>query len=89
MTSPSTPLGPAGTVDVTAFAFTVNTAGQRAFRAHYLGDPANPVYAASDGPCEPLSVVDANISITPERRNRSARTHTFTAHVNVNPAPGS
>jgi hypothetical protein len=42
-----------GTVDATGFAFTVTTAGGRAFRAHYLGDATHP---AADGPCEPLTV---------------------------------
>ena len=28
----------AGQVDATGFSFTVNSAGQRAFRAHYVGD---------------------------------------------------
>jgi len=44
-------LGAGGTVDATAFAFTVNTAGFRAFRAHYEG---NATYLPSDGACEPL-----------------------------------
>ena len=67
------PLAPSGArLDATAFAFTVNTAGQRAFRAHYLGDPATR-YTPSDGPCEPLSVVDANIQITPTASTASAR----------------
>ena len=32
------PLNAAGQFDATGFAFTVNTAGQRAFQAHYEGD---------------------------------------------------
>ncbi len=48
-------IGPlsAGQFDATGFSFTVNTAGMRAFKAHYEGDA---LYAASDGACEPLSV---------------------------------
>ena len=39
-------------------------------------------------PCEPLTVVDANISITPNGTNRVGATHTFTATVNVNDGNG-
>jgi hypothetical protein len=85
-TSASTPLGPAGTADVTAFEFTVNAPAARAFRAHYAGDQ---FYLASDGPCEPLQVVDANVSITPNGTNPVNTTHTFTGHVNVNDGSGS
>ena len=42
----------------------------------------------SDGACEPLQVVDANIQITPNGVNRVGQTHTFTAHVNVNDGTG-
>src|SRR5262249_57082407 len=63
--SASTPLGPAGTVDVTSFTKTPAAPGRFGFQARYLGDTANPVYTASSGACEALSVVDANISITP------------------------
>ena len=57
----------------------------RAFRAHYEGDAT---YPGSDGACEPLQVVDANIQITPNGVNRVGDTHTFTAHVNVNDGTG-
>jgi hypothetical protein len=87
-TSAAIPLGPGGTVDATSFPFTVNAAGTRAFRAHYLGDPANPVYDPADSGCEPLSVVDANVSITPNGVNRIGRQHTLTGHVNVVPDTG-
>ena len=53
-----------GTVDATAFPQGPLAAGLLGFKAHYLGDRRT-VYAASDGPCEPLRVVDANIQITP------------------------
>ena len=63
----------------------MNSAGFRAFRAHYEGDAT---YLPSDGACEPLQVVDANIQITPNGVNRVGQTHTFTAHVNVNDGNG-
>ena len=78
-------LNAAGQVDATGFSFTVNSAGSRSFRAHYLGDGT---YAPSDGPCEPLSIVDANIQITPNGVNRVGTPHTFTGHVNVNNGSG-
>ena len=78
-----------GSVDATGFPQGPLAPGLYGFEAHYLGDPANPVYAASDGPCEPLRVVDANIQITPPTAtNRVGQTHTFTAHVNVNDGTG-
>ena len=82
---PVGPLSAAGQFDATAFAFPVNAAGFFAFRAHYLGDPT---YNPSDGLCEPLRVVDANIQISPNGVNRVGATHTFTAHVNVNDGTG-
>jgi len=60
-------------------------AGMYAFRAHYAGDPT---YTASDGPCEPLRVVDATIQIGPSATNPVGAAHTFTAHVNVNNGSG-
>ena len=80
------PLDANGELDATGFAFTVNTAGARAFKAHYEG---NSTYLPSDGACEPLAVVDANIQITPNGVNPIGKTHTFTAHVNVNDGNGS
>src|SRR5262249_8044642 len=72
--------------DATGFNFTVNVAGARAFLAHYPGDAT---YVASDGPCEPLQVVDANIQITPATATNPVGTnHTLTGHVNVNPGAG-
>jgi hypothetical protein len=76
-----------GTVDATGFAFTVNSAGHRAFRATYLGDAT---YTGSTGPCEPLTVVDANIQLTPPTAtNQIATNHVLTCHVNVNDGNGS
>jgi len=84
-TSGTIPLDGNGQAEGTAFLRLPATPGQYAFRAHYLGDA---LYAASDGPCEPLAVVDANISITPNGTNPVGTTHTFTAHVNVNNGSG-
>jgi uncharacterized repeat protein (TIGR01451 family) len=85
--SGNVPLDATGHVDATAFAFTVNNPGLRAFKAHYLGN-AN-VYNPSDGSCEPLRVVDANIQITPaSATNRIGTNHTLTGHVNVNDGTG-
>jgi hypothetical protein len=90
VTSGSFPLNAAGQVDATSFNFTPNSPGQFAFRAHYLGDPANATYLPSDGACEPLSVVDANIQITPANAtNPVGTTHTLTGHVNVNDGSGA
>src|SRR5262249_37340444 len=75
-----------GTVDATTFTRGPLAAGFYGFRAHYLGNPA---YAAADGACEPLRVVDANIQISPPTAtNRVGQQHTFTAHVNVNDGNG-
>jgi hypothetical protein len=82
---PVGPLDAAGQFDATGFSFTVNSPGQRSFLAHYPGDGT---YLPSDGVCEPLAVVDANIQITPNGTNPVGATHTFTAHVNVNDGSG-
>jgi hypothetical protein len=75
------PLNASGEFDATGFAFTVNSAGQRSFKAHYLGDAT---YLASDGPCEPLNVVDANIQITPANATNPVGTnHVLTITVNA------
>src|SRR4051794_13632578 len=74
-----------GQVDATDFPQGPLAAGFYSFRAHYAGDAT---YLASDGACEPLQIVDANISITPNGVNRVGQTHTFTAHVNVNTGSG-
>jgi hypothetical protein len=77
---------PTSTFDATGFSFTVNNPGQFAFRAHYEGDG---VYLPSDGPCEPLTVVDANIQISPQQAtNQINAIHTLTGHVNVNDGLG-
>jgi RTX calcium-binding nonapeptide repeat (4 copies) len=79
------PLSPSGQFDGVGFAFTVNSAGFRGFMAHYEGDAS---YGPSDGACESLRVVDANIQITPNGVNRVGQPHTFMGHVNVNDGTG-
>ena len=72
------PLDANGHFDATGFAFTVSSAGQRSFKAHYEG---NNEYAPSDGACEPLQVVDARITIAPDKTNEVGTSHTFTVTV--------
>ena len=75
-----------GSVDAVGFAKGPLSAGLYGFRAHYLGSAT---YGSSDGACEPLRVVDANIQITPpDATNRINQNHVFTAHVNVNDGTG-
>jgi hypothetical protein len=85
----SGPLGPlnaSGELDATGFEFTVNSPGFRSFKAHFAGDG---VYNGSDGDCEPLRVVDANIQINPPTANNPVGTnHTLTGHVNVDTGGG-
>ena len=59
-----------------------------AFRAHYLGDAGNASFMPSDGPCEPLRVVAANILIAANGVDRVGRTQTLSAHVVVNDGSG-
>ena len=60
-----------GQFDATGFTFTVNSAGQRSFKAHYGGDGT---YLASDGACEPLQRRRREHPDHAERRRtRSAR----------------
>jgi hypothetical protein len=74
------PLDAAGNFDATGFAFTV-TAGARAFKAHYEGSAT---YNTSDGACEPLQVVDANIQINPPTADNPVATeHVLTITVNA------
>src|SRR3954454_1142987 len=87
----SGPLGPldaSGQFDATTFAFTVNSAGARSFRANYLGGGGG-AFLPSQGACEPLQVVDANIQISPlQATNPVGTNHTLTGHVNVNSGAG-
>src|SRR6266536_2802725 len=63
------------------------TACFRAVRGHYEGDGT---YLPSDGACEPLRVVDANIQLTPATAtNRVGTNHVLTCHINVNDGNGS
>jgi uncharacterized repeat protein (TIGR01451 family) len=76
-----------GQLDATAFSMTPHTAGQRAFLAHYQGDP---LFGAIDGPCEPLQVVDARIQVTPATaQNPIGTNHTLTGHVDVDDGLGA
>jgi uncharacterized repeat protein (TIGR01451 family) len=74
-----------GRVDETSFSQGPLAAGSFSFRARYLGDNT---YPPSFGECEPLQVVEANITITPNGVDRVGRTHTFTAQVKVNVGGG-
>ena len=69
-----------GQVDATSFPQGPLAVGSYSFRARYLGDD---VYFPSIGACEPLQVVDARITITPNGVNRVGQTHTFTAQVQI------
>jgi len=75
-----------GQAEATSFAQGPLAAGLYSFKAHYLGDVSG--NSTSDGPCEPLQVVDANIQIAPNGVNRVGAPHTFTGHVNVNDGLG-
>jgi uncharacterized repeat protein (TIGR01451 family) len=91
-TAASSPLAlnGSGQVDATGFSFTPGTAGKYAFQATYNGDPSNPAYVGSTGPCEPLTVVDADIIIAPPTAtNPVGATHTLTVTVDENPGTGS
>jgi hypothetical protein len=75
-----------GTVDATSFPQGPLAAGLYGFKAHYAGDAT---YPPSDGPCEPLRVVDANIQLTPATATNAVGTnHTLTCHINVNDGSG-
>src|SRR5262249_5303067 len=72
------PINANGDFDATGFPQTPASPGLYAFKAHYLGDLE---YTPSDGPCEPLQVVDARITIAPDRTNEVRTSHTFTVTV--------
>ena len=70
---PIGPLDASGQFDATGFAFTVNSAGASGVPGELPGWRCG--VHASDGACEPLQVVDANIQLSRcRRRTRSART---------------
>src|SRR5262249_33994541 len=53
------------------------------------GDGGDKGWGGATGACEPLSVVDANIQITPATATNPVGTnHTLTGHVNVNDGTG-
>jgi uncharacterized repeat protein (TIGR01451 family) len=86
-TSASLTLDASGNVDAASFQRGPLAPGFYSFKAHYAGDP---VYAAQAGDCEPLTVVDASIQLTPAAAtNEVGSPHTFTAHVSVNDGSGS
>jgi uncharacterized repeat protein (TIGR01451 family) len=79
--------GTTAIADATGFPQTPSSAGAYSFEAHY---PGSATYAAADGPCESLSVVDANVAISPlAATNKIDDPHTFTATVKVNDGSGS
>src|SRR5262249_2784350 len=79
-------LNAGATVDATGFAQGPLGAGLYGFLAHYAGDGT---FAPSDGLCESLRVVDANIQITPATATNAVGTnHTVHCHVNVNDGSG-
>jgi hypothetical protein len=80
-TSAPVALGSGGTVDAQGFPQGPLPAGSNGFRAHYLGDLA---YTPSDGPCEPLQVVDASIRIAPASKDNPVGTiHVLTITANA------
>jgi hypothetical protein len=86
-TSAPLALAPDGTLNAAGFAQGPLAAGLYGFLAHYQGDGT---YTPSDGPCEPLRVVDANIQITPATATDPVGdNHVLTVHVNVNDGTGS
>ena len=86
-TSAALALGPAGTSTRPRSRSRSNTAGQP--RVQGALPRRRDCYLASDGPCEPLSVVDANIQITPNGTNPVGDERTRSpAHVNVNDGTG-
>src|SRR5262249_49943479 len=66
------------------------TAGKFWFQASYTGDPNNGIAGPVVSPCtsEPLTVVDAKISISPNGVNAVGTPHVFTAHVQTNDGTG-
>jgi len=85
-TSTPIPLGANGTVDATGFTQGPLAAGLYGFLAHYAGDNT---YAPSNGPCEPLRVVDANLQLAPATATNPVNAnHILTCHINVNDGTG-
>jgi len=84
-TSAAVTLDGSGVADATAFTKTLSSVGGYGFLAHYSGDG---FYSASDGPCEPISAVDARITIDPDGTNEVGDPHTFTVTVETNDGTG-
>jgi uncharacterized repeat protein (TIGR01451 family) len=75
-----------GTVDATGFAQGPVSAGFYGFQAHYAGDST---YAPSDGACEALQVIDANIQVSPlQATNPVGANDLLNAQVYVNDGTG-
>ncbi|MFM7225204.1 MAG: beta strand repeat-containing protein [Actinomycetota bacterium] len=74
-----------GLADATGFTKTLSSVGGYGFLAHYSGDG---YYSASDGPCEPISAVDARITITANGTNEVGDPHTFTVTLQTNDGTG-
>ncbi len=74
-----------GSADATGFPQTVSSAGSYGFKAHYQG---NSKYSPSDGDCEPLTAVDARITIGQSGTNPVNSPHTFTVFVEKNDGTG-
>src|SRR5262249_24679138 len=85
--SGSAGLDASGNFNATGFPQGPLAAGHYSFQATYTGDGT---YNASPAAtCEPLTVVDANIQITPANATNPLNTnHTLTGHVNVNDGNG-
>ncbi len=76
-----------GSLEATGFAQGPLAPGEYAFEAHYLGDTN---YAPSDGPCEPLQVVDSYVTISPANpSNPAGSTQTLMVQVFTNDGSGS
>ena len=80
------PVDATGHFDATGFPQTPTVPGHYSFRAAYLGDGT---YGPSTGGCEPLTVVDAKISIAPNATNEVGQPHTFTATLLKNAGDGA
>ena len=86
-TSSNLALDGSGFVDGTSFAQGPLVTGQYSFQAHYSGDNN---YLPGLVACEPLTIVDANISVSPLTANNEVNhAHTITVAVLQNPGTGT
>jgi len=74
-----------GVADATGFTKNLSSVGNYGFLAHYSGDG---YYSTSDGTCEPISAVDARITITADGTNEVGDPHTFTVTLETNDGSG-